>query len=322
MEDPDQDVCNCTNFIDDEESSKQLVDTNVKIVVSQLQSIIYYAPIINPTIINGTLYGIIICWIDKLPGGNVGFMTNSVVDTYKKISSGYVKFRPFARTIKVNYSASAKNVAKAEQSAIDQILKMDGNKQKGPNDYFLIVNGCTKVNHTSINSHICHLTSTLITTANHENGHSLGLLHSNILDKGKVQPSLDGTSFMSIYTSANLTASQTYYMGWLNQMTALYDPTLYDPTSIAVFQIYQFNGPYTTGLLKAVILPGTNGYIFLSYPKFKDGFHLVLHTTYDKTNLGSLRVAVFGNQTVYDIFTITKLSQDDNSITVQVSKTS
>ncbi len=307
-----EDECNCLDFADEEETS-EMSKMNEKII--DVPQEFHYAPDITPRIINGTLYGIIIHWVDKLPDGNITFMTNSVANTYRRISSGNAQFRVFARTIRVNYKASPINVPKAEQQVIDEILKLDGDKKKGPRDYFLIVNGCTKVNHTSISRRICHLTSTLITTANHEQGHSLNIMHSNILKDGKIKSSLDGTSFMSIYSATNLTACQNYYLGWLNKMTALYDST-----SVSIFKIYKFDGPYITGSIKAIILPGTNSYIFLSYPKFKDGNHLTLHTTYGETNLGSTRISVTG-QIVYDYFYISKLYEDNNSVTVRISKT-
>lgn len=287
-----------------------------------------YAPFIEPRVIKGNLYGASIDWLDENPKGNIGYMTNSVAKTYRDISGGFANFTVVAKVVKVNYDAEKKNLAKGEKQAIVVLLK---GKPKGPNDYFLLVNGFTRGSHTSITRHICHLANTLITTANHENGHSLRLLHSNVLVPGKPKEgsSRDGTSFMSIYSSGYLTAVQTYYMGWLNKEVALYD----FPEKVT-YRIQKFNSPLEEGNLKAVILANvgvsdediinpvsSQPLLFLSYPKFKNGNHLALHTSYGN-NLGSTRHKVFASNMEYQGFIIEKTAEDNDSVTVQVSRSS
>lgn len=322
------------DYIDDDETA-ELEDTPTQVTFKPsfksenvtpnlVASQIKYAPFIKPVTIDGNLYCISLHWNDKNPKGNIKNMGASVADTYKRISNGATTFRVVAKTIRVNYDASKKNLGKAERKAIAAILQSDGNHKKGPNDYFLIVNGIHG-SHTSIPRHICHLGNMLITTANHENGHSLGLLHSNVLTpRPKDGSSRDGTSFMSIFPSADITVSQSYYMGWRNGMVALYD----FPETVT-YRIQKTNAPLKEGNLKAVMLAPLASdtsdtpqkVLFLSWPKFKNGNHLAIHSTYGGKDLGSIREKVFGNQIEYKGFIIKKTAEDDNFITVDVSRT-
>ncbi len=322
----------CDDYIDYEETA-ELEDTPIQVAFKSTfinQNItpnltipnVKYAPFVEPIKIDGNLYCIALNWQNESPKGNIQYMGARVADTYKKISNELTTFRVVAKTVKVNYDASKKNLGKAEKYAIEAVLKADGNHKKGPNDYFLIVNGIHG-SHTSISRHICHLGNMLISTANHENGHSLGLLHSNVKTTNpKEGSSRDGTSFMSIYSSSNLTVSQSYYMGWRNGMVALYD----FPKKVT-YRIQKIDAPLKEGNLKAVMLSplaeneASQKSLFLSWPKFKDGYHLTIHSTYGGKNLGSIREKVFGSQIEYQGFIIEKTAEDDEFITVDVSRT-
>lgn len=282
---------------------------------------IKYAPVITPVKGTYNLFCLALKWLDN-PGPSLSSVTNdghNAASVYKRLSNGYITFNVIPKEVSVNFTHSAKNVAAAEAYA-KKVATVNNNY---PNIYVIFNHGARSV--STGGGDTAHLIGTLYRDVLHEVGHCrpFNLGHSGKFDaNGKYLQYDDGTSFMGRFSSADLTAPQLYYLGWLPQnKVAEYDIG----TPATEYNIENLDAPNTGDNLKAVLIPNPSAKnLFLSMPKVNNQFmfalHLANHTNSKKqSGGGSERVQVFANTAEYDNLLFEKVSVGSGYTTVRIS---
>lgn len=339
-----EDTCSI-EFIDDcDDEDQQIVAENVEpqakaaapagqqaaIGTSTQVQPIKYAPKIQPVVATLNLYCIAIDWKDSpspdYSSSEVSGAGKIVADNYKKVSRGNIKFNVIPKVVKVNQNKDRKNLADAEAEAKNKAVV--GQKNENPNLFAVFTKGVSKVNHASGNTaHMIQRTGSVTT---HEISHlkPMSLQHSNMrLANGKVESSTDGSCWMSIKSSSQLTAAQTYARGWFPEnKVAQYALTDFAPVE---FDVETLDSDDSSAFVKAVRIPRQSADgkaidpLFLSMPKIPTGsknseYKLALHTLY--SNSGTVREAVFVDKAQFEDLSFKTVAKTNKSWKVQVSR--
>lgn len=262
-------------------------------------SVMKYAPVMPVKRGTYDLYPISLSWtdVDGASRSRMKVMGDDVASTYARLSDGAIKFNVKNVGIyKTGVPRSASAVAPESEKA--RIMYTD---RSSPyvGFYAIVNNGAKKVSHAG--GKTASLLSPLLTTARHEVGHLLGLQHANryvVITKGphkgekEFQSSRDGSSFMSIYASNNLTSAQMYAMGWYKQnQVAMYE--VGDPA--ITYDLQPVCNKQNDNYLNAVYMPKKDG----KNPVFLSMFE---SSTASKDRLMALHVGEKGGSTRLDVF--------------------
>lgn len=276
-----------------------------------------YAPAVKPIKGNYNLYTVGLNWTNKKgpTAAQMAVLGNNVAKRYKELSDGQFIFNPIPSSVDVKFAYKAANLPAAEDAAKKIVTVNPPNKN--PN-LFIIVNSGVK-GFSNASGGVAHLYGMLLRDSLHEVGHlkPFRLGHSGAYVDGVLKAYNDGTSFMSKFSSLNLTASQLYFLGWLPQKkVAQYDigtPTI----DYKIESLYAAKN--TNDTVKAVLIPGTVSEqrpLYLSMPKVNNKNVFALHLS---TGGGSQRVAVFDEKAEYNNVSFEKIAEDNKFSTVRVS---
>lgn len=282
---------------------------------------IKYAPVVAPVKGNYNLYCIALVWNDN-KGANINKVTNAgnaTAKIYKNLSNGNFNLNVIVKSVKVNFNRNAKNLPAAEKQA--KKAAVAGQKNKNPNLFVIVNNGAKGFSNGGGNT--AHLLGTLTRDFLHEIGHCkpLQLHHSGRINSdGKYQAYGDGTSFMSSFSSLELTAVQRYNLGWFNEKEVALHEFAFPPVE---YKIEKLSSPNNNNdAVKAVMIP-IDGQkpIFLSMPNVNGKPTLTLHQPYNNkgpVGSGSRRLLVFGKAASYANLSFQKVSETKDFTVVRI----
>lgn len=280
-----------------------------------------YAPIMPSVAGNQRLACVALRWTDN-PGASLNAVKaagESTAQNFKRLSNGKFNFTSTAYEIAVPFEHYNKNVGQAVTYAKAH-LEAKGVKAGKDLTYAMVNNNAGTGSHSVGDT--SNILDTLATTFYHEIGRDDPInLGSSGAFKGTppvYADQADGTTFMGHFASNELTASQLYGLGWLNDtQMALYDMNGGAQT-FTVFNLNQAIG--TNNLIGVMINDGISQKpLFLSRPKFHNGnIEWALHLGVGATYRGSERVEVFGKTVTYQGLTFTQTVSDANSATIEI----
>jgi hypothetical protein len=285
---------------------------------------IKYAPVVPPVKGDYNLYCIALVWNDN-KGASISKVSNAGKETariYKKLSDGHFNLNVIVKSVKVNFNRNSKNLPAAEKVA--KKAAVVGQKNKKPNLYIIVNNGAKGFSNGSGNT--AHLLGTLTRDFLHELGHCrpLQLQHSGRMKDGKFESYSDGTSFMSKFSSLELTAAQLYALGWLPENKVALHEFGFPPVEYKIEKLGSSNkGPN----LKAVMIPMENNQkpLFLSMPKVNGDDLLALHQPYGgkggAVGTGTKRLLVFGKAATYAGLSFQKIEETKDYTVVRIGPT-
>lgn len=286
-----------------------------------------YAPYVEPVADNRTLACVAIKWQDN-PGASVTAVTNccnATARNFRRLSNNQMNFRAVTFGIAVPYTHSPENVGHA-QTFVKKALVSKGIKNDGHTTYAIVNNNAAKGSHT--NGITSSIMNPLITTFYHEVGRSdpihLGSSGGRLAN-GKYDYQGDGTSFMSRFSSGDLTAIQLYYTGWLKNTQVAYHTDL---SATADYPIQSLLANDNTSL-KGVLIPIAPGKtLMFSRPTGKKtGVTNMLHQNCcpggdGAVNRGSRKIGSFGQQMQYEGLNFEQISTDGEEATIRISPVS
>lgn len=287
-----------------------------------MSAAVTYAPYIPPVSGNYDLVCVALKWTDN-PGphlGSVATSCNRTAANFKRLSQGHFNFKPASFEVAVPYAHTSENLGHATAFAKKQLIAKH-NYQKDTTGWVIVDNMAQGPGNWSSHTagHTSYLLNTLTTTFYHEVGRQIpiGLGGSGVFKDGKNDYQKDGTSFMSMFSSGDITASQAYYLGWLpNTQVAVYD----DPTKTMEFTLDPLNADSKN--LKAVLMPNVDSDpLFLSRPLFEKQKVVLfaLHRAIGDSHKSSERMAAFAKSAQYNNINIDLVSESGNSATVRIS---
>lgn len=252
---------------------------------------IQYAPVLPPLVGTMSLCGVHIKWQGSEIKGSASYMCQQVAKKFRELTDGGFQLNVTAKVVSVGYEKSKKNLHNAEAYA--KKVVNGGNKAKY--DRYAMIGGILP-NHAAGDD--LHLSTTLITTAEHELSHTLkkpnNLQHSSIYvkerNKWTLQSSRDGLSILSIFPAYGFAGPQQWKICMPENKVAQYNIGASVMYNIEVL----YRPKYSDGFLRGVYIPNPTGGsdMFLSLVEKKKEMLFALHY-FQKDTGGSQRVGLF-----------------------------